>query len=175
MCTDDLALTQMTATLERQWEDTGLVDVEVETVARTGLISRVMGSVVQSPSFAGDFGATCWRVGGESDPAVLAYAAVGPVRTTPLNVSNFTGEHLAALASLIKATDAGDDRRQAVANLMLELTNEAPYVYLGYASSVVAATADVTGLGTTTLPDGSVVQGQRLGVGRYDEVWLRRE
>ena len=175
MCTDDLALTQMTATLEHQWEDTGLVDVEVETVARTGLISRVMGSVVQSPSFAGDFGATCWRVGGESDPAVLAYAAVGPVRTTPLNVSNFTGEHLGALASLIKATDAGDDRRQAVANLMLELTNEAPYVYLGYASSVVAATADVTGLGTTTLPDGSVVQGQRLGVGRYDEVWLRRE
>ncbi|WP_423919851.1 ABC transporter substrate-binding protein [Candidatus Poriferisodalis sp.] len=175
LCTDDLALAQMTATLERQWEDTGLVDVDVETVARTGLISRVMGSVVQSPSFAGDFGATCWRVGGESDPAVLASAAVGPVRTTPLNVSNFTGEHLAALASLIKATDAGDDRRQAVAKLMLELTNEAPYVYLGYASSVVAATADVAGLGTTTLPDGSVVQGQRLGVGRYDEVWLRRE
>ncbi|WP_420625826.1 ABC transporter substrate-binding protein [Candidatus Poriferisodalis sp.] len=175
LCTDDLALAQMTATLERQWEDTGLVDVDVETVARTGLISRVMGSVVQSPSFAGDFGATCWRVGGESDPAVLASAAVGPVRTTPLNVSNFTGEHLAALASLIKATDAGDDRRQAVAQFMLELTNEAPYVYLGYASSVVAATADVAGLGTTTLPDGSVVEGQRLGVGRYDGVWLRRE
>ena len=175
LCTDDLALAQMTATLERQWEETSLVDVEVEKVARTGLISRVMGSVGQSPSFAGDFGATCWRVGGESDPAVLASAAVGPVRTTPLNVSNFTGEHLAALASLIKATDAGDDRRQAVAKLMLELTNEAPYVYLGYASSVVAATADVAGLGSTTLPDGSVVQGQRLGVGRYDEVWLRRE
>lgn len=175
LCTDDLALTQMMATLQSQWQSTGLVDVEVETVARTGLISRVMGSVVQSPSFAGDFGATCWRVGGESDPAVLASAAVGPVRTTPLNVANFTGEHLPPLASLIKATDAGDDRRQAVENFMLELTNEAPYVYLGYASSVVASTADVVGLGRTTLPDGTVVEGQRLGIGRYDEVWLRRE
>ena len=163
----------MTAELERQWEATGLVDVDVETVARTGLISRVMGSVVQSPSFAGDFGATCWRVGGESDPAVLASAAVGPVRTTPLNVSNFTGEHLASLASLITSTDAGGDRRDAVAQFMLELVNEAPYVYLGYASSVVAATADVVGLGRVTLPDGRVAEGQRLGVGRYDEVWLR--
>ncbi len=175
LCTDDLALMAMTAELERQWEDTGLVNVDVETVARTGLISRVMGSVVQSPSFAGDFGATCWRVGGESDPAVLASAAVGPIRTTPLNVSNFTGEHLGALASLIKSTDEGDDRRQAVAQFMAELTNEAPYVYLAYSSSVLAASADIAGLGRTTLPDGTVVEGQRLGVGRYDEVWLRRE
>ena len=175
LCTDDAALSRMTAELERQWEATGLVDVDVETVARTGLISRVMGSVVQSPSFAGDFGATCWRVGGESDPAVLASAAVGPVRTTPLNVSNFTGEHLASLASLITSTDAGGDRRDAVAQFMLELANEAPYVYLGYASSVVAATADVADLGRMSLPDGRVVEGQRLGVGRYDEVWLRRE
>ena len=175
LCTDDLSLSRMTAELERQWEDTGLVDVDVETVARTGLISRVMGSVVQSPSFAGDFGATCWRVGGESDPAVLASAAVGPVRTTPLNVSNFTGEHLASLASLIKSTADGDDRRQAVAQFMAELANEAPYVFLSYASSVLAATADVAGLGRATLPDGRVVEGQRLGVGRYDEVWLRRE
>lgn len=175
LCTDDLALSRMTAELERQWESTGLVDVDVETLARTGLISRVMGSVIQSPSFAGDFGATCWRVGGESDPGILASAAVGPIRTTPLNVSNLTGEHLAALVSLIKSTDAGNERRDAVAQFMLELANEAPYVYLNYSSSVVAATADVAGLGRTSLPDGSVVEGQRLGVGRYDEVWLRRE
>ncbi len=175
LCTNDLALGRMTAELERQWENTGLVDVEVETLARTGLISRVMGSVVQSPSFAGDFGATCWRVGGESDPAVLASAAVGPVRTTPLNASNISGEHLTALASLIKSTDAGDDRRDAVAQFMAELANEAPYVLLAYSSSVVAATADVEGLGRTSLPNGGVVEGQRLGVGRYDEAWLRRE
>ena len=175
LCTDDLALARMTAELERQWESTDLVDVDVETLARTGLISRVMGSVIQSPSFAGDFGATCWRVGGESDPAILASAAVGPVRTTPLNVSNFTGEHLAALASLIKSTDAGNERLDAVAQFMLELANEAPYVFLSYSSSVVAATADVAGLGRTSLPDGRSVEGQRLGVGRYDEVWLRRE
>ncbi len=175
LCTDDLALGRMTAELKRQWESTGLVNVDVETLARTGLVSRVMGSVVQSPSFAGDFGATCWRVGGESDPAVLASAAVGPVRTTPLNASNVTGEHLSALVSLIKSTDAGDDRRDAVAQFMAELANEAPYVLLAYSSSVVAAAADVAGLGRVSLPDGRVVEGQRLGVGRYDEVWLRRE
>jgi len=175
LCTDDLALGRMTAELERQWESTGLVDVDVETLARTGLVSRVTGSVVQSPSFAGDFGATCWRVGGESDPAVLASAAVGPVRTTPLNASNLSGEHLSALVSLIKSTDAGDDRRDAVAQFMAELANEAPYVFLAYSSSVVAATAAVEGLGRMSLPDGRVIEGQRLGVGRYDEVWLRRE
>ncbi len=175
LCTNDLALGRMTAELERQWESTGLVDVDVETLARTGLISRIMGSVVQSPSFAGDFGATCWRVGGESDPAVLASAAVGPVRTTPLNASNLSGEHLSALVSLIKSTDAGEDRRDAVAQFMAELANEAPYVFLAYSPSVVAATADVEGLGRMSLPDGRVIEGQRLGVGRYDEVWLRRE
>ena len=175
LCTDDAALSRMTTTLRRQWNDIGLVNVEVETLARTGLISRVMGSVVQSPSFGGDFTATCWRVGGESDPAVLASVAVGPVRTTPLNASNFTGEHLAALVSLIKSTNDPQARRQAVAQFSAELNNEAPWVYLGYASSVLAASGVVGGLGSTTLPDGEVVDGQRLGVGRYDEVWLRRE
>ena len=175
LCTDDAALSRMTATLRRQWNDTGLVDVEVETLARTGLISRVTGSVVQSPSFAGDFAATCWRVGGESDPAVLASVAVGPVRTTPLNAPNFTGEHLAALVSLIKSANDPEERRQAVAQFSAELNNEAPWVYLGYASSVLAASPAVGGLGRTTLPDGEVVDGHRLGVGRYDEAWLRRE
>lgn len=175
LCTDDVALARMTTVLERQWELTGLVDVEVETLARTGLISRVMGSVVQSPSFSGDFTAACWRVGGESDPAVLASVAVGPVRTTPLNASNFTGEHLAALASLIKSTNDLQERRQAVAQFSAELANEAPWVYLGYASSAVAASATVGGLGATTLPSGDIVEGQRLGMSRYDEVWLRRE
>ncbi len=175
LCTDDPALARMTAELERHWEATGLVEVDVETVARTGLISRVMGSVVQNPSFSGDFGATCWRVGGESDPAVLVAAAVGPVRTTPLNVSNFADEYLASLASLIKSATSEAERRRAVADFMMELANQAPYVLLTYASSVVAATADVVGLGRTTLPGGGVVDGQRLGVSRYDEVWLHRE
>ncbi|WP_419946153.1 ABC transporter substrate-binding protein [Candidatus Poriferisodalis sp.] len=175
LCTDDVALSRMTATLEHQWELTGLVAVEVETLARTGLISRVTGSVVQSPSFAGDFAAACWRVGGESDPAVLASAAVGPVRTTPLNASNFTGEHLAALASLIKSANDPPQRGQAVAQFSAELNNEAPWVYLGYASSVLAASSVVGDLGRTTLPDGDVVEGHRLGVGRYDEAWLRHE
>ena len=175
LCTDDLALAQMTAELKRQWEATGLVNVEIETVARTGLISRVMGSVADSPSFKGDFAATCWRVGGESDPSVLLSAAVGPVRTTPLNVSNLAGEHLSALVSLSKATAGDDERRQAVSQLMLELTNELPHLYLGYSVSVLAANSQVSGLGRRTLPDGRTVEGQRLGVGRYDEVWLTRE
>ncbi len=175
LCTDDAALAQMTATLERQWESTGLVDVEVETLARTGLISRVTGSVVQNPSFVGDFTAACWRVGGESDPAVLASAAVGPVRTTPLNASNFTDEDLAALAGLIESTTARSQRQQAVAQFSAALNNEAPWVYLGYAVSVLAASQAVGGLGRTTLPDGETVEGHRLGVGRYDEAWLRRE
>ncbi len=175
VCTDDLALGQMTAELKRQWEATGLVNVEIETVARTGLISRVMGSVADSPSFKGDFAATCWRVGGESDPSVLLSAAVGPVRTTPLNVSNLVGEHLSALVSLSKATADDHERRQAVSQLMLELTNELPHMYLGHASSVLAATSEVSNLGRRTLPDGPTVEGQRLGVGRFDEVWLTRE
>ena len=175
LCTDDPALTRMTAELERQWERTGLVDVAVETVARTGLISRVMGSVIQSPSFVGDFEATCWRVGGESDPAVLMSAAVGPVRTTPLNVSNVTSESLVSLADYVRSTADAQDRRRAAAEFTAQLAAEAPYVLVGYASSVVAATAEVAGLGRITLPDGTAVEGQRLGVGRYDEVWLRRE
>ena len=97
------------------------------------------------------------------------------MRTTPLNVSNLAGEHLSALVSLSKATAGDDERRQAVSQLMLELTNELPHLYLGYSVSVLAATSQVSGLGRRTLPDGRTVEGQRLGVGRYDEVWLTRE
>ena len=61
-CTDDIHLSSMTRELKRQWEATGLVEVELDTVTRSGLIQRVLGSVTDRPGFSGDFDATCWRV-----------------------------------------------------------------------------------------------------------------
>ena len=98
-CTDDIHLSSMTQELKRQWEATGLVEVELDTVTRSGLIQRVLGSVTDRPGFSGDFDATCWRVGGESDPAMMFAPISGPVRTSPLNVSNLHDESITALST----------------------------------------------------------------------------
>lgn len=171
-CTDDPALRALIVELKRQLEATGLVTVESEIVSRTGLIQRVTGSVADRPSFSGDFTATCWRLGGESDPWVLLNAATGPVRTSPLNVSNLHTEDLDRLVNLVRSNVALALRRDAIKEIMQLFVYEVPYLYLGYASSAVIAAESVRGLQEWSLPSGGTVQGQRLGVGHYTEIWV---
>lgn len=172
-CTDDQGLSGAMSALAAQWQATGLVDVEVETVSRSGLISRVMGAVTDRPSFAGDYQASCWRLGGESDPSALLGPAVDPVRTSPLNVSNVQDERLVDLVGLVQTSPTLGTRQAAVEQVMLEFLSEVPALYLGYGTTAVIGSAAVEGLGTWTLPDGRTVTGQVGGVGRYDEVGQR--
>ncbi len=171
-CTDDLQLSNMMRELAVQWEATGVVDVTVETVSRNGLIQRVVGSITDRPSFSGDFTASCWRLGGESDPWALLVAALGPVKTSPLNISNLETSSLEDLVVLLQegATDAA--RRAALEQIMLSFASDVPAIYLGHAVTAVVSTPEVEGLGVWTLPGGQQVLGQFGGVGRYDEVWI---
>ena len=172
-CTDDPGLSAAMLALVDQWRATGLVDVEFETVSRSGLVARVMGAVTDRPSFAGDYQASCWRLGGESDPSILLGPAVDPVRTSPLNVSNVEDERLVDLVALVQTSPTLATRQAAVEQVMLEFVSEVPALYLGYGLTAVIGSADVVGVGSWTLPDGRTVVGQVGGVGRYDEVARR--
>ncbi len=171
-CTDDVALVTLLDELALQLDAIGLVEVIAETVTRTGLIQRVTGSVADSPSFSGDFTATCWRLGGESDPWVLLEAALGPIRTSPLNIANLYTEDLAALADLLQGTYQPAARRSIIEKIMQVFASEVPYLYLGHSQSAVIARSEVRGIEEWSLPSGEVVQGHRLGVGRYTELWV---
>lgn len=172
LCTDDLQLANMTRLLKSQWEATGLVDVTLEQVGRNALIKRVLGSVTDQPSFKGDFEASCWRVGGESDPGAQIEAFLGLVKTSPLNVANMEGDDLLSLVEEMNATGKFQDRLLILENLMLLLNAKIPMIYVDYLSSALIGDSAVEGLGTWTLPEGISVLGQVAGVGRYSEVWL---
>jgi ABC-type transport system substrate-binding protein len=171
-CTDDIHLSAMTRELEQQWEATGFVDVELETVTRNGLIQRVLGSVTDRPGFSGDFLATCWRVGGETDPAMMFTPFFGPVRTSPLNVANLHNESLSSLVELLHSSPIETVRQAAVEQLMLALVEQMPMIYLSYSQSAVVGHSGTAGLGSWGLPDGTGTLGQVAGVGRWAEVWL---
>ena len=175
LCTDDLQLANMTRSLKSQWEATGLVDVTLEQVGRNALIKRVLGSVTDQPSFKGDFEASCWRVGGESDPGAQIEAFLGLVKTSPLNVANMEGDDLLSLVKQMNATGKFQDRFLTLENLMLELNTKTPMIYVDYLSSALIGDSSVEGLGIWTLPEGTSVLGQIAGVGRYSEVWLNDE
>ena len=175
LCTDDLQLANMTRSLKSQWEATGLVDVTLEQVGRNALIKRVLGSVTDEPSFKGDFEASCWRVGGESDPGAQIEAFLGLVKTSPLNVANMEGDDLLSLVKQMNATGKFQDRFLTLENLMLELNTKTPMIYVDYLSSALIGDSSVEGLGIWTLPEGISVLGQIAGVGRYSEVWLNDE
>ena len=162
----------MTRSLKSQWEATGLVDVTLEQVGRNALIKRVLGSVTDEPSFKGDFEASCWRVGGESDPGAQIEAFLGLVKTSPLNVANMEGDDLLSLVEELNATGKFQDRSLILENLMLLLNAKIPMIYVDYLSSALIGDSSVEGLGTWTLPEGISVLGQIAGVGRYSEVWL---
>ena len=171
-CTDDIHLSAMTRELARQWEATGLVDVNRETVTRNGLIQRVLGSVTDRPGFSGDFVATCWRVGGESDPAMMFDSVFGPVRTSPLNVTNLHDETLTSLVELLHSSPIVAVRQAAVEQLMVAIVERMPMIYLSHSQSALVGHQGTAGLGSWLLPDGTVVLGQVAGVGRWAEVWL---
>ena len=174
-CTDDIHLSAMTRELERQWEATGFIDVELETVTRNGLIQRVLGSVTDRPGFSGDFLATCWRVGGETDPAMMFAPFFGPVRTSPLNVANLHDESLSSLVELLHLSPIETVRQAAVEQLMLALVERMPMIYLSYSQSAVVGHSGTAGLGSWGLADGTRTLGQVAGVGRWAEVWLSDE
>ena len=165
----------MTRELARQWEATGFVEVELETVTRNGLIQRVLGSVTDRPGFSGDFLATCWRFGGESDPAMMFAPLFGPVRTSPLNVTNLHDESLTLLVDLLHSSRIETVRQAAVEQLMLAFVERMPMIYLSHAQSALVGHSDTAGLGSWVLPDGTGVFGQVAGVGRWAEVWLPHE
>ena len=171
-CTDDIHLSSMTRELKRQWEATGLVEVELDTVTRSGLIQRVLGSVTDRPGFSGDFDATCWRVGGESDPTMMFASIFGPVRTSPLNVSNLHNESITAFVDLLHSSSVETVRQAAVEQLMLALVEHMPMIYLSHSQSALIGHSDTKGLGSWTLPSGEVIYGQVAGVGRWSEVWI---
>jgi len=170
-CTDDLQLSNMARELERQWETTGVVDVEIEIVSRSGLIQRVVGAVTDRPSFSGDFTVTCWRLGGESDPWALLSTALGPVKTSPFNVANLEEERLSELVTLVQTSANEATRHAAIEQIMLVFALEVPAIYLGHATTAVIGSDEVRGLGVWTLPDGREFVGHVGGVGRYAEVW----
>ena len=174
-CTDDIHLSSMTRELKRQWEATGLVEVELDTVTRSGLIQRVLGSVTDRPGFSGDFDATCWRVGGESDPAMMFASIFGPVRTSPLNVSNLHDESITAFVDLLHSSSIETVRQAAVEQLMLALVEHMPMIYLSHSQSALIGHSDTKGLGSWALPNGEVIYGQVAGVGRWSEVWISDE
>ena len=174
-CTDDIHMSSMIRELARQWEATGFVEVETETVTRSGLIQRVLGSVTDRPGFSGDFMATCWRVGGESDPAMMFGPLFGPIRTSPLNVSNLHSEPLTAFVELLHSSSVETVRQAAVEQIMLVLTEQMPMIYLSHAQSAVIGHPGTRGLGYWQLPNGNEVYGQVAGVGRWSDVWLSGE
>lgn len=169
-CTDDLQLANMVRSLSEQWQSTGLVVVEPETVSRSGIIQRVMGAITDRPSFSGDFTASCWRFGGESDPWALLATATGPVKTSPLNVANLESDRVTQLVALVQQSPTLAARRAAIEQVMLTFALEVPAIYLGHATSAVIGSDEVEGLGSWSLPDGRQVFGYSGGVGRYDEL-----
>ena len=174
-CTDDIHLSSMTRELSRQWEATGLVEVETETVTRSGLIQRVLGSITDRPGFSGDFVATCWRVGGESDPALMFAPLFGPIRTSPLNVTNLHNESLTEFVELLQSSSIETVRQTAVEQIMLALIEQMPMIYLSHAQSAVVGHPNTEGLGYWQLPNGRDVYGQVAGVGRWSDVWVSDE
>ena len=119
--------------------------------------------------------ATCWRVGGESDPAMMFGPLFGPIRTSPLNVSNLHSEPLTAFVELLHSSSVETVRQAAVEQIMLVLTEQMPMIYLSHAQSAVIGHPGTGGLGYWQLPNGNEVYGQVAGVGRWSDVWLSDE
>jgi|TARA_B100001540_G_scaffold143369_1_gene127226 hypothetical protein len=103
----------------------------------------------------------------------MMFASIfGPVRTSPLNVSNLHNESITAFVDLLHSSSVETVRQAAVEQLMLALVEHMPMIYLSHSQSALIGHSDTKGLGSWTLPSGEVIYGQVAGVGRWSEVWI---
>ena len=106
----------------------------------------------------------------------MMFASIfGPVRTSPLNVSNLHDESITAFVDLLHSSSIETVRQAAVEQLMLALVEHMPMIYLSHSQSALIGHSDTKGLGSWALPNGEVIYGQVAGVGRWSEVWISDE
>lgn len=167
-CLPDPSLTEMSQAIQALWQQTGQVEVKLNTLESAAHIAAVVGS---DPDYAGSFQVACWRNGSQADPSTVQtnYSATAG---NPANFHNEVDEDIlswfeAAKRETDRATRAGYFQR-----IFARVDERAYFYYLGHTVSALVRSPRVSALDAWTLPDGSAGYGHPNAVAKWQEAWV---
>ena len=181
-CPPDPTLIAAMQVVEQVWTQSGLVNVELTNYDQQTHIDYALGS---DNGFVGNHTTHCWRVATDEDPSTFLNAALGPptaeiaeangldpALVSPLNWSNYFNAEV--FANLVAATQTGDfDERYALyESVMLQLAEDVPIWFSGHTATALVTDANLMGLNSWELPDGTLGTGHPNAEGRWGQVWI---
>ena len=170
-CPPDPTLIAYMQVIDAVWSGSGLVNVDLTQFDQATHINKAIED---------DFGAHCWRMGSDADPAlgipawvgppteeVAAEFGYGPEVVQPNNFTNyFNPDAFEAVRAASQTADFGE-RYALYEEAMTILAQEAAFWYSGHTAFMIATADNVYGLAGWTLPEG------QLGIGILPDANIR--
>ncbi len=179
-CPPDPTLIAYMQVLEQLWSQSGVVNVSLTNFDQQTHINNALGA---PPDFSGTHGAHCWRWSDENDPSLSLNQNFGPpspgvaeangldaALASPLNFHNYFSAEMYDNLVAATATDDFDERYALYEAVMLEAAEQAMLWYSGHTATMIATEADIIGLNTWVLPDGTLGIGFPSAEGRWVQV-----
>ncbi len=181
-CPPDPTLIAAMQVLEQVWTQSGLVNVDLTNYDQQTHIDYALGA---DNGFVGNHTTHCWRVATDEDPSTFLNAALAPptaevaeaagldaALVSPLNWSNYFDAEV--FGNLVAATQTSDfDERYALyESVMLKLAEDVPIWFSGHTATALVTDANLMGLNSWELPNGTLGAGHPNAEGRWAQAWI---
>ncbi|MBK5221441.1 MAG: ABC transporter substrate-binding protein [Acidimicrobiia bacterium] len=171
-CQPDPSLLEGAQLLQGLYSEVG-IELELQQVDQSTMISNVVGTGDTEPPFVGNFQLACWRAGGgDGDPLSTLLNFFGPVPTSSGNFTNFTSPEIDDALERLRGTTDFEERYQAVEDLGLVVAEQVPLTWNQATPTLIGYREDVIGIPTWGFPDGTPGNGTPGASMHFHQVFL---
>jgi len=168
-CTAGVAsLNDLVILYQQYFKDIGVVATP-DLIDQASLINKAVGT---APEYKGQYDATCFRNGSDSDPDVLYNAFTSP--TAAANTNDIDNARVRELLDSGRKSAVPADRQKAYQDVAEILADEGAYIFHGGLVTAVGAKSDVKGIADWQVPGGKKGEGFPGSMVHFVEVWLDR-
>ncbi len=154
----DPTLNELSQLYQSFWSNLGM-DVKLNTVEQAAHIQNGLKK---------EYDVQCWRVGDEADPYVTLKNAF---TSGPLNFTSYTSEAIDAGLQTLRTTADLEDRKAAVADISMDISENIPNLFTGYTLTDVAVRDVVKNVDGWEFPDGTKGDGVPGATTMWAHVW----
>jgi peptide/nickel transport system substrate-binding protein len=158
-CPPDPSLNELSQLYQSFWSGLG-IQVELNTVEQAAHIQN---------GIAKDYDVQCWRVGDEADPY---YTLKNAFTSGPLNFTGYTSSVIDEGLETLRTTTDLDERKAAVADISMDISENIPNLFTGYTLTDVAVRDAVKNVDGWVFPDDTKGDGVPGATTMWAHVWV---
>ena len=181
-CPPDPTLIAAMQVIEQTWSASELVNIELTNYDQQTHVDYALGA---DNGFIGNHTTHCWRVATDEDPSTFLNQALAPptaevaeangldpAAISPLNWSNYFDLEVFNDLVAAKETDVFEERYALYEKVMTKIGEDVPVWYTGHTATALVTDANIMGLNSWELPDGTLGAGHPNAEGRWGQAWI---